>query len=365
MEKSGEQLFTYDFGSNIMGCTISSDGDLVSVATLAPDDSIYCFHTQQKTLLWKYKNHARKRVLGLEFNRDQLEVFTGGTLATADKEYALRTDGTLAPEYKKQLEALTKIKKQVPQEKIESLLAMVNSDNRHEVIEGLSELKSFVYTKGSVPHYPKIIGALGSHLQAEDDVFDLLWKVLRAILKKKPDMLGPIVPQILSRLKNKPSKETTGVLIILGELGEANPAWIKNEQLFIMQKLRSKEWNERRFAAFAIGSIGSADPSAVKEGIPIMMEYAAYPEKVRKELQDSAKTDSDIAIGLSVAGSMGVDPGTWLRDACIDALGMIGKKSPESVRTAIPMLEKLSKDAPSPYTIKKATRALDLIRGKK
>jgi hypothetical protein len=33
---------------------------------------------------------------------------------------------------------------------------------------------------------------------------------------------------------------------------------------------------------------------------------------------------------------------TWLRDACIDALGMIGKRSPESINAAIPLLEKLA-----------------------
>jgi len=56
---------------------------------------------------------------------------------------------------------------------------------------------------------------------------------------------------------------------------------------------------------------------------------------------------------------------TWLRDACIDALGMIGKRSPESINTAIPLLDKLAKDAPSPYTRKKAVKALDEIRGTK
>jgi hypothetical protein len=54
-------------------------------------------------------------------------------------------------------------------------------------------------------------------------------------------------------------------------------------------------------------------------------------------------------------------PNTWLRDACIDALGMIWKKSPESANNAVPMLMKLSKYASSQYTRKKALRALDAI----
>jgi hypothetical protein len=65
---SGNEIFANEFGSNIHACAISPEGKLVSVATLAPDNSIYCFHALEKRLVWKYKNHAKNRVLGLAFN---------------------------------------------------------------------------------------------------------------------------------------------------------------------------------------------------------------------------------------------------------------------------------------------------------
>ena len=95
-----------------------------------------------------------------------------------------------------------------------------------------------------------------------------------------------------------------------------------------------------------------------------MLDYAAHPERVTKELNDMAETDREVAISLAVAASMGIDPAVWLRDACIDALGLIGEKSPTSVDVAVALLENLSKQAPSPYTMKKATRAIERIRGK-
>ena len=72
--------------------------------------------------------------------------------------------------------------------------------------------------------------------------------------------------------------------ISVGGIGGKNPLWINEELQFIKDKLRSKKWNERRFAALAIGSIGSAEPSLVKEVIPILVEYVADIESVRDDL---------------------------------------------------------------------------------
>jgi HEAT repeat protein len=254
---------------------------------------------------------------------------------------------------------------------------MVKSNKRREVIAGLFELKSLVTTKGSVPHYAKITDTLKSHLQ-DDDLVYIVWQVMQKMLKMEPEILDPLVPGVISWFKNRSeSHHVEAFLSILGELGAANPVWIKNEEAFVKQKLRSKDWNERRSAAFAVGSIGSAQPSFVKDVIPLLIEYASDPEKVRNELDELARKDSDaqqhfnaplfkdIEISIKISSSMDTEGPTWLRDACIDALGMIGKRSPESVNAAIPLLEKLSKDSPSSYTIKKAIRALDGIRGTK
>jgi hypothetical protein len=244
---------------------------------------------------------------------------------------------------------------------VASLLDLVISDNKRDVIEGLFELISFTKTKGSIPHYVGIVNTLGSRLQAEDDVFDLIWKVMRQILMKKPETLNPIIPDIMSRLKKIIQSDVIHALMILSELGGVNPSWIKAEKQFIEQKLRSKFWNERRFAAFAVGSIGSMEPSFVKDVIPLLIEYASDPEKVKRELKEIAIRDHDVAVNLISDKSIGIDfevklikldidiePANSLRDACIDSLSMIGRRSPESVNVAIPLLEKLSNDVSSP-----------------
>jgi hypothetical protein len=373
IEKSGETVFTYEFGSNIEGCAISPDGELVSVATLYPDNSIYCFEIRRRLLLWKYRSHIRKiPILGLNFSGNQIDVFTGSSISTMHKEYELNVDGTLPPKYQQTLDSLEKTKKQRPQEKIETLLAMVSSDNEWEVNEGLSELTKFAKTKGSIPYYNQVVSTLGSLLQKKAQQFDAIWKVAKQILKVQPEILKPIVPDIISQLKECAQNNTEYILSILGELGGANPSWIKADEQYIKQKLRSQLWNERRFAILAVGSIGSVDSSFAKDVIPFLTEYASDPEGLTEEIEGMTKIhdpvpsdfNSTAFIRFTVPTPPHMDPPTMIRDACVDALGMIGKRFPDSVNAAVPLLKRLSTDAPSPYTIKKATRALEAIIGK-
>ena len=185
--------------------------------------------------------------------------------------------------------------------------------------------------------------------------------------------IDPLVPSLISWFKNKPeSHHVTAFLSALGDLGRANPVWIKNELEFIKGKLYSRDWNERRYAAIAVGSIGSVEPSFVSDIIPILIEYASDPERVRKELENLNRENSKsnnftvspfVDVKVTMSTSMETFGPTWIQDACIDAIGMIGKQSPESVNDAIPLLEKLSISAPSPYTVKKALRALNAVRG--
>ena len=170
IEKNSDITFTYEFGSNIEGCAISSDGCFASVATLFPDNSIYFFDIKNKGLLWKYKSHIqREPVLGLELAENQLDVFTGHSIATKEKSYAIGLDGVLMPQYQQTLNDLKKLKKQRPQEKVNSLLALASSNNNMGVIEALSQLVSFVKNKGAVPYYEKIVNTLISLLQANND----------------------------------------------------------------------------------------------------------------------------------------------------------------------------------------------------
>ena len=249
---------------------------------------------RQQVLLWKYKSHLRREpVLGLKFNKDQLDVLTGHTTATMEKGYTLTANGILTPEYESKLNALKKIKKQHPSEKVDSLLAMTTSSDLRDVIEGLSQLASFVKTKGSLPHYTKIVNTLGSLLSGRDDLFDPIWKVSRQIMKRQSETINPITPLIISKLKKISRYDDTWLLAVLGELGQTNPLWVKDEIQFIKQKLRSKLWNERRFSALAIGAIGSNDASLVMDVIPFLIEYASHPENIQKELVEVTRTARD------------------------------------------------------------------------
>jgi hypothetical protein len=359
IEKTGEEIFTYDFGSNIEGCDISPDGNVVSVSSAAPDNSVYCFDVQQKKLLWKYKNHARRIVLKLLFNEHNIDVYTGHSTATINKEYSLQINGNLTPPYAKEKEIIETIKKQPPKQKYISLIDMINSGERRKIFESLWQLTSFVSTKGSFPFHTRIIEVLNHFVKTDDEeIFDIVWKIIRGILKKQPQVLTPIIPAIISKFKYNSSKDYEDLLRYLGELGGVNPQWIINELPLIKQKIRSNYWNEQMRAGFAIGSIGSNNVSLIEEVIPIMIDYITNIDE-----GDSSTKKFNNCNDLNLM-TKEKEYNLIVRDAFIDALGLIGKNFPESIREAIPLLENLVNNSSSPYTIKKAQKVIDIMNKK-
>jgi hypothetical protein len=276
-----------------------------------------------------------------------------------------RTSTSLEQSYAEYVNTLSKIKKQAPEQKVESLIIMINSGDKDKILEGIGQLKTFVTTKGSFPYHSRVIDTLSKFIQIEDDeIFDNLWIVLKAIMKNHPQIIESLIPKILSRFAKSGNFQI--ILRYLGDLGAVNLQWIINELPLIKQKfVTSKHWDERTPAAYAIGSIGSVDVDLVNEMIQVMVDYVSNPSKVRKELDDLTKKDllpsSDF---ITVTSINTTDFATWLRDACIDAIGKIGRRYPESVKVAIPVLERLSKYAISPYTNKKAKKALNGIMEK-
>jgi DnaJ domain len=381
IEKTGVEIFSYEFGSNADACDISSDGELIVVSTFRPDNTIYCFDMKYlstrdlklgdpmkpKKGFWKYKNHSRKVVVRLQIIQNIIEVFTGHTISSFEKEYALYTNGTLLPEYAKEVENISKLKGQKPELKVQSLVTMINYRERKKRVEGLHQLARFVTTKGSMPYYEKIAEAVQKHIQSNDtEVFDILWKVIKVIAKTQPHLLDPYIADIIERVK-KSGKYDEDYLFHVGELGRANPKWIVNEIPIVRQKLYSQKWNERRFAAFAIAAVGSKDVTMIEDAIPQLVEYATNPDKVRVEMGGhlvEGQVVYTISEGITETISIEMDRATMIRDACIDALGEIGRNFPKSVEHTIPLLENISKTAPSPFTVKKALRAIQSISGK-
>jgi hypothetical protein len=367
LDNSGKLIFAYEFGSNVQGCAISPDGKLVVISTLYPDNSVYCFDILKGSLIWIYKNHIKRLpIIELRFNGSRIEVIMGNSQVMANKEYELNLDGTLTNEYQQGLDSLNKIKKGHTQEKVEHFLNMVVSSDHRSVNEGLSELAKFVKTRGAIPYYELIIHTLSNLLKKEFNLFDNTWKVIRQILKEKPDAVSVMVPLIISQFKIHPQNDADRFLRVLRELGGINPMWIIDEMEFIKQKLVSPSWQERRAAIWVVGSIGSVSPEIVKNEIIFLIAYASDPERMRKEIVESAHNfafselaDLDVS-SFNVATTDSLDA-VWLRDACIDAIGTIGEKYSEYVKAAIPLLLKLSEDLSFPYTAKKSIRALDAI----
>ncbi len=386
LDKLGLEIFHHEFGSNSFECAISSDGSRVLVSTLSPDNSIYCFdlsyiqskglnslgspESEQLKAYWKYKHYSRNGVHKLRFLNDIIEVFTTDTEKSSEREYALYLDGILLPEYAKEVESITRIKKQRGEDKLQSLLTMVNSDDRRKIIEGLFLLATFVTTKGALLHYATIIGHISKFIDTKDsELFSVTWKIIKAVMKKEVTAIEPIVRPLLSRIKR--SCDDGELLVYLGELGKFNPDWIMHELPFIKEKLRSNQWNERRLAAFAIGYIGAVDFRLVQDVIPQIIEYISNPEKVMKELEQNSVGDRTVPEGslqdVRITVTLVKDPmddATWIRDACIDTLGEIGKSFPKAVEFAVPLLEEISRNTSSPYTVKKSLRAIDAIHGK-
>lgn len=124
-------------------------------------------------------------MLKLEFIGNNIDIFTGKSLATINKEYSLQIDGNLTPFYTKEKENIDIIKKQPVELKYNSLINMISSGEKQEIFEGLSQLVSFVSTKRSLPFHARIVEVLYEYIQTGDqEVFDIVWKIIRGILKK-------------------------------------------------------------------------------------------------------------------------------------------------------------------------------------
>jgi hypothetical protein len=358
LNKTGEQVLEHKFGSNVHDCTISSDGNLIVLSTLYPDNSTYCFSVSKKEMMWKRKNDYRRGVTGFEFTEKGIEVFSSPTIGVKEKECVLGFDGTLPEQYTKEREKFNGLRKATPEVALDNIISILQSDNKKDIADALLLLESLVSKKKAIPYYPKIIALLRNYLQANHDALNSLYRIIRTMLKNQPQSIEPIVPDILTIAKQK--EDVTGTILLgwVRDFGETNPKWVENEIPIIIEQLKSsKRWNQRRWAAFAVGSIGSKDFTLIQSAIPVLIDYVANPDRVRSQLEELARKDKDVAIDLMVAGNN--DPATWLRDACIDALGMIGKTFPHAVKDAVALLQNLASSAPSPYTMKKAKLALD------
>jgi len=374
---SGNQLMEKRLDSNIGTSNISPDGKYAVVTTCNPDNSIYLFDTRRGNLLWKYKNHSRKVALGVFFKGDKVAIGTGKSIVSAEIEYELTLDGDLSKDSKKDLDTQESIEEgeMKSEDVIKLLKSHLSSKKKSETRKGIEELRNILYLKNQgkkkrealnsyLDNFAEIMLLLLSHLEGREhdaqleilDLFVKLGRIRKTLITEHKDKIIDYIKK-----NSKDFKENH----FIGPLGTLDPEFTDVIMPILKNYLvNSKSWNSRRFAIFNLESIGKKYPDKIKDVIPIIVEYIEKPEKKDKEIRELAKNNDIAQIDIAVAEGMGADPKTWIMDAAIDFIGGIGKKHQEIVKEYIPLLEDISKNAKSQYSRKKATRALDNIRGK-
>ena len=373
---SGNQLMEKRLDLNIGTSNISPDGKYAVVTTCNPDNSIYLFDIENSKLKWKKKNISRK-VLTVVFFKKNSIVFGTRIPEDIDFEYELTLDGDLSEDSKKELYSQKSLEEgdMKSEDVIKLLKSHLTSKKKSETRKGIEELRKILYLKNQgkkkreilnlyLDNFAEIMPLLLSNLENRErniqleilDLFVKLGKIRKTLIMEHKD-------KIIGYIKNNPNnfRETH----TLGPLGELDSDFADVIMSILKNYLvNSKSWNSRRFAIFNLESIGKKYPDKVKEVIPIIVEYIEKPEKKDKEIRELAKNNDMAQIDIAVAKGMGADPKTWIMDAAIDFIGGIGKKHSGIVKEYIPLLENISKNAKSQYSRKKATRALDNIRGK-
>ena len=230
LDDAGNALNQFKTSSLIGTKQISNDRKKVVFSTLIPDNSIYYYDQDKNEIIWKYKNHSHKVVLGIGFMNNLIVVSTGKSMAEKMEEYQLQSDGTLEQKCQNQLDSISRKKKLPFEEAIPEIMRYFNSEYRTVIFRSIIELQSYTYDKKMIKHIPILINEIPTLLKSKDkEVFDLTWRLIRRIILKKPELIDLILSDILSRIKEIKSEYHNPYLHHLEELCQTNHAWIKTE----------------------------------------------------------------------------------------------------------------------------------------
>jgi len=362
-DKSGKLLLEKEFNNNLGTCAISHDGNYAVVSTAFPENSVHFLDIENVELKWSYKNHSREPVLGLSISDDKIQVWTGRTVAARKYDYSLNFEGKLDEGDALKLKEVRTISEGPIEDSVNMLISFLKSADKNKVLKGLKELRCSTsrfrkYTKELKSH-------VSSHLLSEDkEISQLSEDIILKFGELDPETIEPAVQTILKRIKKRPNEYREKDLGTLGMLGRIKPHWVKNQIPIIIDDLKNSVfWNARRVAAFALGMIGSVDPELVREAVPILAKYLGDAEWWLSKIKNEARVNPKVAIDLGVASGMKVNPEVWVRDAAITALGDIGEQNPNMVKETIPAIISCLK-RPEPYTRKKAVITLGRVAKK-
>ena len=326
LDSEGHTLLQRQFNYNLNDCNITSDAKICFVSTLAPDNTLYALDVAKGEILWAVKDrHASTGRIEIDEQRQLIRINERsglGTIRTLDFSGRLAGESSVAA---KQLQSVTG-----DQESTELIAGLLGSANKAIVLEALEKLKSILSrrkAKIDPAHLTPLLKQIyeSGEEKLSDLAFDILLKFYERKLAVRQDTIDFLIRSIdTSHLDEKH-------LFRLNRIASVDADSLQSLMPNVLQCLESSPmWNERRHAAFVIGQVGKKRPDLVKDAIPTLISYIQHPEEIKQDvLRDP------------VAAMLGVDPKTWLKNACIYAIRGIGNADPHLVSEAKSLLEKL------------------------
>lgn len=357
-DSQGRQTLKKEFDSNLNDCGITGDGRVCFVSTLAPDNSLYSFGVPSGAPLWKLKDKdASVGMIRVNEDRAVLEIRDRQGLGV---QRMLDFNGKPVPSEAEESRSKI-IAVSSDSDSTEAILELLSSSNAATVVKTLERLKFLLSRKRVFLKADRLVPLLKSLYKSDAQrVSQMAFDDLAMICERHLERSDGTLQFLISSLESTPFD--TQSLFRLTKLARIDSGLLSSLVPRIREALASSpEWNERRYAAFAIGEIGTRRPDLVKDCIPFLVHYISNPEDI-KEKPIEARF-GNIRIRMPPPSAMlGVNPEVWLKDAAIDAIGDIGSADAKLVVDSIPVLEKVAASDQSPFSRKKAQRALQSIR---
>lgn len=353
-DAKGDLLLKHEFDSNLNDCHITSDGRLCFANTLSPDNKLYAIDIASKQVLWTLKDkNASTGKIKLDYQNQRIEIERPGLGITRTMDFA---GNPISSESEKALHQIQSLSSG------QAALELLMSPNKAIVLETLEKLKSILSNRKVGFETSTFAPKLRVIFESEKGkLSDLAFDNLLQLYKREPhngdDTIEYLVRSVSSHQLNEKS------LYQLTRIAETDTEALRDLIPSVVTHLKSAQaWNEKRWAAFVIGQVGQNTPDLVTEAIPILINYISHPETTKEEATEQHRElmVRGRRVSITLKQQMhGTDPGTMLKDACIDAIGSIGSADPALVSGAANSLEGIASSDPSEYSRRKAKRALE------
>ena len=358
-DANGDLLLQHEFESNLNDCHITSDGRVCFANTLSPDNKLYAIDIASKQVLWTLKDkNASTGKITLDHQNQRIEIERPGLGITRTLDFAGNPISSESEEALRQIQSLASG---------QVALELLMSPNNAIVLETLEKLKSILSNRKVAFETSTFAPRLRDILESEQGKLpDLAFDNLLLLCKREVDTRHDTLEYLVRSVSSHPLTEKS--LYRLTRIAETDCEAVRDLMPRVIACLKSAQaWNEKRWAAFVIGQVGKKTPDLVREAIPILIDYISHPETTREEATEQHRElmVRGRRVSITLKQQMhGTNPGTMLKDACIDAIGDIGGADPAVISRAASILEAIASSDPSEYSRRKAKRALETVMRK-